>query len=114
MCLCVSYVCVCCVCVCVCVHILAIYVSDILKVFAIDMDTEKNGPPFKFRSKPGDPSLANFNLVPDASYDNGRGGIRITTSKKFDREQQKSYDIPIIVTDSGEPAQSAERCVFLQ
>ncbi|RZB41083.1 DE-cadherin, partial [Asbolus verrucosus] len=70
----------------------------ILGLTAIDYDSPKNGPPFKFEissSAPGD--IQNKFAIE---------GNDLKAQVRFDREEQKFYDVPIRITDSGEPPQS--------
>lgn len=72
--------------------------GEITVLSADDYDGPNNGPPFSFQ------------LAPEAS-DDIREKFSISDSilialVTFDREQQKYYDIPILVTDNGYPAQS--------
>ena len=69
--------------------------GHIIKLKADDYDSEENGPPFTFHIDDSADStiLSKFEIRNDDLY------ARVT----FDREEKKSYDIPIAITDSGEP-----------
>lgn len=67
----------------------------ITELKARDYDSDENGPPFEFR-------------IDDSADDEIRSKFEIHKSSlyarvEFDREQRKSYDIPIAITDSGKP-----------
>ncbi len=65
---------------------------------AMDQDSEKNGSPFSF-SVPLEYRYSNdFHL-----QDNGNDTATITTLRAFDRERQKEFLLPVIMTDSGSP-----------
>uniref|UniRef100_A0AAY4EQZ0 Uncharacterized protein n=1 Tax=Denticeps clupeoides TaxID=299321 RepID=A0AAY4EQZ0_9TELE len=65
---------------------------------AVDRDSVENGQPFSF-SVPLEYRFSNdFHL-----QDNGNGTATITTLRAFDRERQKEFLLPIIMTDSGRP-----------
>ncbi|XP_030620846.1 neural-cadherin [Chanos chanos] len=64
----------------------------------VDHDSAENGPPFFF-SVPLEYRYSNdFRL-----QDNGNGTATITALRAFDRERQKEFLLPIIMTDSGIP-----------
>lgn len=65
---------------------------------AVDRDSEENGGPFTF-SMPLEYRLSNdFHL-----QDNGNGTATLTALREFNRESQKEFYLPIIMTDSGHP-----------
>lgn len=69
----------------------------ITELRARDYDSDENGPPFKFRidnSTADEEIRAKFEIRDAELY----------ALVRFDREQRKSYDIPIAITDNGEPA----------
>ncbi|XP_011641740.1 DE-cadherin isoform X2 [Pogonomyrmex barbatus] len=63
---------------------------------ARDYDSEENGPPFEFRiaENADDEIKSKFDIRETNLY----------TQVVFDREERKSYDIPIAITDSGKPS----------
>ncbi|XP_032691269.1 DE-cadherin [Odontomachus brunneus] len=70
--------------------------GKITELKARDYDSNDNGPPFEFR-------------IDDSADDEIRSKFDIHKSNLFarvifDREQRKSYDIPIAITDSGVPS----------
>uniref|UniRef100_A0A8C1J2C5 Si:ch211-186j3.6 n=1 Tax=Cyprinus carpio TaxID=7962 RepID=A0A8C1J2C5_CYPCA len=70
--------------------------STLLK--AVDRDSEENGSPFSF-SVPLEYRYSNdFHL-----QDNGNDTATITALRAFDRERQKEFLLPVIMTDSGSP-----------
>lgn len=67
----------------------------IVTLTADDYDEPQNGPPFRFE-------------IPDSASGDIKSKFRIDTDVlyalvRFDREEQKEYSIPILVTDSGQP-----------
>ncbi|XP_066967735.1 neural-cadherin-like [Macrobrachium rosenbergii] len=77
------------------------------EVLATDVDDplRNNGPPFHFRLSPfaSDDIKASFRVDSFPDRANGEGTAVISSLRKFDREVQKEYHIPIIVKDSGSP-----------
>uniref|UniRef100_A0A673H372 Cadherin domain-containing protein n=1 Tax=Sinocyclocheilus rhinocerous TaxID=307959 RepID=A0A673H372_9TELE len=70
--------------------------STLLK--AVDRDSEENGSPFSF-SVPLEYRYSNdFHL-----QDNGNDTATITALRAFDRERQKEFLLPVIMTDRGSP-----------
>lgn len=67
---------------------------------AIDYDAPENGPPFKFEI---DHSMDHSGVIADLFEISDK---TLLAKKMFDREEKKFYDIPIRITDSGEPPQS--------
>ncbi|XP_016373242.1 neural-cadherin-like, partial [Sinocyclocheilus rhinocerous] len=64
----------------------------------VDQDSEENGSPFSF-SVPLEYRYSNdFHL-----QDNGNDTATITALRAFDRERQKEFLLPVIMTDSGSP-----------
>lgn len=74
------------------------------EIQAADPDDRQagNGPPFRFRLDPKAPQYIKekFEVRHDASIDNA---AHILTRVTLDREQQKEYQVPIIIEDSGRP-----------
>lgn len=68
---------------------------------AIDRDSAENGAPFFFAVPPDHPARRDFYLL-----DNGNSTATITALRTFDRERQKEFYLPIILTDSGRPPMS--------
>ncbi|XP_076295603.1 DE-cadherin isoform X2 [Lasioglossum baleicum] len=69
----------------------------ITELRARDYDSDENGPPFLFRidnSTADEEIRAKFEIRDSELY----------ALVRFDREQRKSYDIPIAITDNGKPA----------
>ncbi|XP_049790107.1 neural-cadherin-like [Schistocerca nitens] len=85
--------------------------GKILEVFATDEDDSHvgNGPPFTFRmaADADDIIKSSFHLENYHSGANSNGSAVISSLSSFDREMQKIYLIPILITDSGSPAMSA-------
>lgn len=69
---------------------------------AVDRDTSANGAPYSIRLLPLTSDATNFNLT-----DFRNGSAAITALQTFDREHQKEYQLPILMTDSGSPPMSA-------
>ncbi|XP_043520392.1 DE-cadherin [Frieseomelitta varia] len=70
--------------------------GKITELKARDWDSEENGPPFQFEideNTADDEILAKF-AIRDAD---------LFARVEFNREERKSYDIPIAITDSGKP-----------
>ncbi len=65
------------------------------KLEALDNDEPKNGPPFKFEIDPRAPPAikTKFSVQQGATA----GDYFLYTKVKFDREEQKVYEIPIQV-----------------
>ncbi|XP_068117206.1 neural-cadherin-like [Hyperolius riggenbachi] len=71
-------------------------------LYVVDVDSPENGAPFQF-SLPSDlQNSSGFLLV-----DHGNNTASIQTQRVFDREQQKEFHLPVIITDSGNPPVSA-------
>ncbi|ESO86530.1 hypothetical protein LOTGIDRAFT_167053 [Lottia gigantea] len=84
--------------------------KEVIRVHGKDLDTEKFGPPFGFKSTrcedgtsrcpcPGRPTCDFFNLTANDAGDGGNGEGVIFTKAEFDREKQKYYYIPIVMWD---------------
>ncbi|KFQ07158.1 Neural-cadherin, partial [Leptosomus discolor] len=71
-------------------------------LYAKDQDTAANGPPFSFHLLSDFDSLTNFNL-----QDFHNGSALLTALHSFDREVQKVFYLPILITDSGIPPMSS-------
>uniref|UniRef100_H0ZFH7 Neural cadherin n=1 Tax=Taeniopygia guttata TaxID=59729 RepID=H0ZFH7_TAEGU len=69
---------------------------------ASDPDAEENGPPFTFSLPPEYQNSLDFSLT-----DNRNNTATITALRSFDREKQKVFHLPIVITDSGIPAMSS-------
>uniref|UniRef100_A0A8C3RIH1 Neural-cadherin n=1 Tax=Chelydra serpentina TaxID=8475 RepID=A0A8C3RIH1_CHESE len=69
---------------------------------AVDPDSDENGPPFTFLLPPFYQNSLDFSLT-----DNRNNTATITALRSFDREKQKVFHLPIIITDSGNPSLSA-------
>ncbi|XP_036390924.1 neural-cadherin-like [Megalops cyprinoides] len=67
----------------------------------VDQDSPENGPPFSFSVPLEYLDSENFLL-----QDNGNNTATITALRTFDREKQKEFYLPIIMTDSGHPSKS--------
>ncbi|XP_042196330.1 neural-cadherin [Callorhinchus milii] len=71
-------------------------------LYAVDRDTAINGLPFTFALPPEYQNSQDFALK-----DNGNNTATITALRTFDREEQKEFYLPIIITDSGSPSMSS-------
>ncbi|XP_061577385.1 neural-cadherin-like isoform X1 [Cololabis saira] len=62
----------------------------------VDRDSPEHGPPFSLSL----PSVysADFHL-----QDHGNGSVTLTTLRRFDRERQSEFHLPVIMIDSGVP-----------
>lgn len=69
---------------------------------AVDRDTSANGAPYSIRLLLLTSDATSFNLT-----DFCNGSAAITALRTFDRERQKEYRLPILMTDSGSPPMSA-------
>lgn len=69
---------------------------------AFDPDSEENGPPFMFSLPPDYQSSLDFSLT-----DNRNNTATVTALRSFDREKQKVFHLPVVITDSGIPAMSS-------
>ncbi|KAJ3593949.1 hypothetical protein NHX12_006282 [Muraenolepis orangiensis] len=67
-------------------------------VRVVDRDSSQNGPPFYF-SVPADYRHSNDFYL----QDNLNGTASLTALRTFDRERQKEFLIPVVVSDSGVP-----------
>jgi hypothetical protein len=69
--------------------------GEVGKLEALDNDEPKNGPPFKFEIDPRAPPAikTKFSVQQGATA----GDYYLYTKVKFDREEQKVYEIPIQV-----------------
>uniref|UniRef100_A0A1A7XDW5 Uncharacterized protein n=2 Tax=Nothobranchiidae TaxID=405002 RepID=A0A1A7XDW5_9TELE len=68
---------------------------------AVDQDSPENGPPFHFTVPPEYRYSNDFYL-----QDNLNGTATITALRTFDRERQKEFLLPIVMSDSGHPAKT--------
>uniref|UniRef100_A0A8C8R7D8 Neural-cadherin n=1 Tax=Pelusios castaneus TaxID=367368 RepID=A0A8C8R7D8_9SAUR len=82
------------------------HTSKLLHV--VDPDTDENGPPFTFFLPPDYQKSLDFSLT-----DNGNNTATITALRSFDREKQKVFHLPIIITDSGNPSMSATQTLTI-
>ncbi|NXD82407.1 CADN protein, partial [Halcyon senegalensis] len=71
-------------------------------LYAFDPDSEENGQPFTFSLPPDYQNSSDFWLT-----DNGNNTATVTALRSFDREKQKVFHLPIVITDSGIPAMSS-------
>uniref|UniRef100_A0A8C6JXA2 Uncharacterized protein n=1 Tax=Melopsittacus undulatus TaxID=13146 RepID=A0A8C6JXA2_MELUD len=76
------------------------HTSKLLHVF--DPDSEENGPPFMFSLPPDYQSSLDFSLT-----DNRNNTATVTALRSFDREKEKVFHLPVVITDSGIPAMSS-------
>lgn len=67
---------------------------------AVDKDSPEHGPPF-FLSLPSIYSI-DFHL-----QDHGNGSATLTALRRFDRERQSEFHLPVIMIDSGNPPMTA-------
>jgi len=76
----------------------------IAELKATDYDEEKNGAPFTMKlGDSAEPAVRSSFQIEGSST----AGWNLKALRVFDREQRKSYAIPIVVTDNGVPKQSA-------
>ncbi|XP_037346182.2 neural-cadherin [Pungitius pungitius] len=68
---------------------------------AVDRDSPENGPPLHFAVPPQYRHSNDFYL-----QDNLNGTATLTALRTFDRERQKEFLLPIIMSDSGHPAKT--------
>uniref|UniRef100_F6ZD41 Uncharacterized protein n=1 Tax=Xenopus tropicalis TaxID=8364 RepID=F6ZD41_XENTR len=80
--------------------------SDLL--YASDYDTLENGPPFRF-SLPSEYTNSTDFLL----NDNGNNTATVHALRAFDREKDKEFYLPIIITDSGNPPMSATNMLLI-
>ena len=82
----------------------------VVEVLATDDDdrSKGNGPSFTFRMDPNaqDVIRASFKVEHDPKGANGDGMAVVSSLRSFDREQQKEYEVPIVIKDSGNPSMS--------
>ncbi|XP_063804777.1 neural-cadherin-like [Pseudophryne corroboree] len=69
---------------------------------AVDLDSPENGPPFHFSLPTDQQNFFDFLVV-----DHGDSTASIQTQRGFDREQEKEFHLPVIITDSGSPPMSS-------
>ncbi|KFR02399.1 Neural-cadherin, partial [Opisthocomus hoazin] len=69
---------------------------------AFDPDSDENGPPFIFSLPRDYQNFLDFSLT-----DNRNNTATVTALRSFDREEQKVFHLPIVITDSGIPAMSS-------
>ncbi|NXX74863.1 CADN protein, partial [Urocolius indicus] len=69
---------------------------------AFDPDSEENGPPFTFSLPPDYQNSLEFSLT-----DNKNNTATVTALRPFDREKQKVFYLPVVITDSGIPPMSS-------
>ena len=80
-----------------------VYMNHTSKLLhAFDPDSEENGPPFTFSLPPEYQNSLDFSLT-----DNRNNTATVTALRSFDREKQKVFHLPIVITDSGIPAMSS-------
>uniref|UniRef100_A0A3Q2CVV9 Si:ch211-186j3.6 n=1 Tax=Cyprinodon variegatus TaxID=28743 RepID=A0A3Q2CVV9_CYPVA len=68
---------------------------------AVDRDSPENGPPFRFSVPPEYRYSNDFYL-----QDNLNGSATLTALRMFDRERQKEFLLPVVMSDSGHPAKT--------
>ncbi|XP_038125845.1 neural-cadherin-like [Cyprinodon tularosa] len=68
---------------------------------AVDRDSPENGPPFRFSVPPEYRYSNDFYL-----QDNLNGSATLTALRTFDRERQKEFLLPVVMSDSGHPAKT--------
>uniref|UniRef100_A0A667Y7I2 Uncharacterized protein n=1 Tax=Myripristis murdjan TaxID=586833 RepID=A0A667Y7I2_9TELE len=74
------------------------HTSTLLQV--VDRDSPEHGPPFSLSLPP--PYTIDFHL-----HDHGNGSGTLTALRRFDRERQREFYLPVIMTDSGHPPMTA-------
>lgn len=79
--------------------------GQIVQLQANDYDEQQNGPPFTYEiaANASEDIKEKFSIQRDYLYAN----------VQFDREEQKEYFIPILISDSGEPSQSKVNTLHL-
>ena len=58
-----------------------------------------------------------FQVEHDPKGANGDGMAVVSSLRSFDREQQKEYEVPIVIKDSGNPSMSGnifQKLIFLK
>ncbi|CAL9697367.1 unnamed protein product [Knipowitschia caucasica] len=65
-------------------------------LYVMDRDSAEHGPPFSITLPPHYSS--DFNL-----QDHGNGSATLTALRRFDRERQREFHLPVIMIDSGRP-----------
>uniref|UniRef100_A0A8C4YYS6 Si:ch211-186j3.6 n=1 Tax=Gadus morhua TaxID=8049 RepID=A0A8C4YYS6_GADMO len=70
-------------------------------IHVVDRDSSQNGPPFHFSVPPDYRHSNDFYL-----QDNLNGTASLTALRTFDRERQKEFLIPVVMSDSGVPAKT--------
>ena len=82
----------------------------VVEVLATDDDdrSKGNGPSFTFRMDPNaeENIRKSFRVEHDPKGANGDGMAVVSSLRSFDREQQKEYEVPIVIKDSGNPSKS--------
>ncbi|KAL4604964.1 neural-cadherin-like [Arapaima gigas] len=68
---------------------------------ATDRDSAPNGAPFSFSLPPEFRQQGDFLL-----HDNGNSTATVTALRAFDREKQKEFHLPVVMSDSGQPRRS--------
>jgi hypothetical protein len=85
--------------------------QKVVEILATDDDdrSKGNGPPFVFKLNPEAPEIIKrlFTVQYDHRGANGDGMAIVYSNATFDREQQKEYQIPIVIKDNGSPSLSA-------
>ena len=71
-------------------------------LWVVDRDSVENGPPFHF-SVPAEYRHSNDFYL----QDNLNGTATLTALRAFDRERQKEFRIPVVMSDSGRPPRTA-------
>ncbi|XP_059850094.1 neural-cadherin [Hypanus sabinus] len=71
-------------------------------IYAKDRDSPENGAPFSFSLLTHNGSWTNFALK-----DHGNGTAALIALRMFDREEQKTFYLPVLITDSGSPRMSS-------
>uniref|UniRef100_A0A8P4GNM4 Neural-cadherin n=1 Tax=Dicentrarchus labrax TaxID=13489 RepID=A0A8P4GNM4_DICLA len=67
---------------------------------AMDRDSPEHGPPFFF-------SLPSLYSIDFHLQDHGNGSATLTALRRFDRERQSEFHLPVIMIDSGDPPVTA-------
>ncbi|XP_067358443.1 neural-cadherin-like isoform X3 [Channa argus] len=66
----------------------------------VDRDSPEHGPPFSL-------SLPSLYSIDFHLQDHGNGSATLTALRRFDRERQSEFHLPVIMTDSGNPPMTA-------
>uniref|UniRef100_A0A8C2WX51 Neural-cadherin-like n=1 Tax=Cyclopterus lumpus TaxID=8103 RepID=A0A8C2WX51_CYCLU len=69
-------------------------------LYVVDRDSSEHGPPFSL-------SLPSLYSIHFHLQDHGNGSATLTALRRFDRERQSEFHLPVIMIDSGDPPMTA-------